>query len=257
MKIPDTKIAVTLYNLRDYCKTYEDLDNTLSRVKKIGYEAIQVSGVPLPAEQVKKLLDKHKLYVCATHEGYQPCIDNIDAIIAKLKLWNCEFTAVGSVPNSLCNDEGIKEAVQQLEKIGATFRAAGIKFGYHNHHHEFLKITDKTWLAELYNRTTPKNLYAELDLHWVTRGGGNPETWIRNLAGRIDVIHFKDFAFEGGEPRFCEIGEGTLDWPGILQACEDTGVKWYSIEQDQRFGNKDIFESIKISFNNLKAMGGK
>ena len=258
MKVPETKIAVTLFNLRDYCKTYEDLDKTLGRVKSIGYEAIQISGIgPIPPEQVKELLDKHQLYVCATHEGYQPCIDDIDAIIAKLKLWECEFTAVGSVPGSLFTREGVDEAAAQLEKIGAAFRAEGIKFGYHNHHHEFLKITDKTWLTELYERTTPENLYAELDLHWVARGGGNPEAWIRALDGRIDVIHFKDFAFEGGEPRFCEIGEGNLDWPGILKACEDTGVRWYSIEQDQPFGDKDIFESIKISFDNLKKMGVK
>ena len=37
MKAPDSQIAVTLYNLRDYCKTESDLDKTLDKVCDIGY----------------------------------------------------------------------------------------------------------------------------------------------------------------------------------------------------------------------------
>ena len=47
MKIPNTKIAVTLYNLSKYCQTVEDLDTSLEKVKDIGYEAVQVSGKSL------------------------------------------------------------------------------------------------------------------------------------------------------------------------------------------------------------------
>lgn len=60
-----------------------------------------------------------------------------------------------------------------------------------------------------------------------------------------------------GAPRFCEIGEGNLDWKAIIEACRATNVRWYSIEQDQPFPGRDIFESVKISFNNLRAMGVK
>ena len=58
-------------------------------------------------------------------------------------------------------------------------------------------------------------------------------------------------------PVYCEIGEGNLEWNKIIQACRDTKVRWYSIEQDEPFPGRDIFESVKISFNNLKAMGVK
>jgi len=52
MKEPDTKIGVTLFNLRDYCKTAEDLDSTLAKIKEIGYQAVQVSGVGVGPEVV-------------------------------------------------------------------------------------------------------------------------------------------------------------------------------------------------------------
>ena len=148
---------------------------------------------------------------------------------------------------------------KKYEEIGAAALAEGIKFGYHNHHFEFQKYNfesgRKTALAELYESTDPDKLFAEIDVHWVARGGEDPVKWIRKVNGRMPVIHFKDFAMIGAEPHFCEIGEGNLNWPEIIKACEDTGVRWYSIEQDNKFEDKDIFDSMEISFNNLVKMG--
>ena len=36
----------------------------------------------------------------------------------------------------------------------------------------------------------------------------------------------------GSEQLFAEVGEGNLEWPEILQACEEAGIEWYLIEQD-------------------------
>ena len=52
---------------------------------------------------------------------------------------------------------------------------------------------------------------------------------------------------------FAEIGEGNLNWDGILEACRESDVEWYIVEQD--VCQRDPFESMKISFENLKAMG--
>jgi len=256
MKKPETKIAVTLFNLRDFCKTAEDLDATLEKVRDIGYEAVQISGIgPIDTLEVKELLEKHKLYCCATHENLPNLRENFDSIVDKLKLWECDFTALGHPGNDCWSLEGMKKLAAELDGIGAKFKTESIKFGYHNHHCEFVKFSDKTFLEEIYLRSSPENLYAEIDVHWVARGGGSPVKWIYNVAGRMPVVHFKDFVIVNNEPVFCEVGEGNLDWKAIIKACEKTNVRWYSVEQDTPFGNRDIFESIKISFNNLKKMG--
>lgn len=259
MKAPDTKIAVTLYNLREYCKTKEDLDKTLGRVKSIGYEAVQVSGLgPIAPEDVKELLDKHNLYVCATHEGYPGLIDNFDNIVKKMKLWDCNFTAVGSPgPMFDWTKEGVPNFLKTLSDTGKKFAAEGLMFGFHNHHQEFTRYGEKTLLDQMYDEISPDILKAEIDVHWIQRGGGNPVKWIYKVAGRMPVIHFKDYTIIEKEPHFCEIGEGSLDWPEIIKACEDTGVRWYSIEQDKEIPNRNIFDSIEISFKNLKKFGVK
>ena len=38
-------IGAQLYNLREYCKTLEDLEKTLYRVAEMGYTIVQLSGV--------------------------------------------------------------------------------------------------------------------------------------------------------------------------------------------------------------------
>lgn len=260
MKAPDSQIAVTLYNLRDYCQTESDLDRTLDKVCAIGYQAVQVSGTPLPAEVIKRQLDKHNLFCCATHEGALIFADDLHPLIDRLQTLECDFTALGAPGEEYRQSaEGVARLIDIFNRQGEKLLAAGIRLGYHNHHFEFTRLPglSGTMLDEFYAKTNPKCVFAELDVHWVTRGGGSPTAWIKKVAGRMPVIHFKDFALLDNEPVFCEIGEGNLDWPGILKCCRESGVRWYSIEQDMPFPGRDIFESIKISFDNLRAMGVK
>ena len=260
MELPDSQIAVTLFNLRDYCKTESELDATLDKLCAIGYKAVQVSCVPLEPAVIKKQLDKHGLVCCATHDGLPTIKDDTQKLIDKMHTLECDFVALGAPPIVYVQEkEKFGELINIFNEKGAELLEAGIKLGYHNHAIEFSKTKEngKTMLRNFYDMTAGHNVWAELDVHWVTRGGGSPARWIRDLAGRISVIHFKDFAFVDNEPRFCEIGMGNLDWDDILAACKETDVRWFSIEQDAEFPGRDIFESVKISYDNLKAMGVK
>lgn len=261
MNKPDSKIAVTLFNLREHCKTPEDLDRTLEKLCRIGYRVVQVSGVPLDAAVIGKALEKHGLFCCATHENLET-ISRPEELAEKLDTLRCDFAALGAPPPEYRTGEGFEKLKAILEKSGEVLAGHGLKLGYHNHHFEFIRDDGgKTYLSRLYDETSPEKLYAELDVHWIARGGQDPVKWICRCAGRMPVIHFKDFAVvsENGEyrPAFCEVGEGNLDWPEILRACEEAGVRFYSVEQDMPFGTRDIFESMKISFDNLTGMGVK
>lgn len=262
MQAPDTQLAVTLYNLRDFCKTESDLDRTLDKVCAIGYQAVQVSGVALDPKVIKKQLDKHNLFCCATHEGLGVLTGDLAPLIDKMQCLECDFTALGCPPQTYINSYAMTcELIDIMRKAGGELMQHGIKLGYHNHANEFRKHpeTGKTMLQTFYERTAPGDglpaVFAEIDVHWVTRGGGSPVRWIWNVNGRMPVVHFKDLAFFEGEPRICEVGEGNLDWPAIIDACRETNVRWYSVEQDTEWPNRDIFESIKISYDNLRAMG--
>ena len=107
----------------------------------------------------------------------------------------------------------------------------------------------------LYEQAPPEMLKAEIDVFWIQAGGGDPAAWIRKCAGREPILHLKDMAMgPDREQRMAEIGEGNLNWPAILQAAEESGVEWYLVEQDNCY-DRDPFESLAISYRNLRAMG--
>jgi len=48
------EIAVTLYTVRNFCQTEKDLLDSLNKIKKIGYNSIQVSSIgPIDPKNVK------------------------------------------------------------------------------------------------------------------------------------------------------------------------------------------------------------
>lgn len=257
MSIPLDPVSVTLYNFRKHCTTESDFAATLEKLCTIGYRTVQVSGVPLEPQVIRKQLDSFGLHCCATHESIDTIKGPSEPLIEKMQILNCDFTASGS-PGKIdfTSPEVTSELADAFNRQGEALAAAGIKLGYHNHAFEFTKLngSDKIMLEKFLELTAGHNVYAELDVHWVARGGGSPASWIKKLENRISVIHLKDFTIVQNEPVFCEIGMGNLDWDAILNACKATGVRWYTIEQDKEFPGRDIFESAKISFDNLSAM---
>ena len=250
----DLRIGVTLYNLRDFCQTAEELADTLRKVKKIGYDVIQVSGIgPIDPQEVAKMVEGEGLSVCCTHTPFERITGDLAAVIEEHKLWNCPYVGLGALPADMRTPEGYVKWARQGSEIGAQLKEAGLGLIYHNHSFEFEKHGDRTGLAILYEDSDPDTFLAEIDTYWVQHGGGDPAAWVRKVAGRIPVVHCKDMGRLDGEQVFLEVGEGNLNWPAIWEASRDAGAQYCVFEQD--ISQRDPFESAAISFKNMKAMG--
>ncbi|MBN2308404.1 MAG: sugar phosphate isomerase/epimerase [Candidatus Hydrogenedentes bacterium] len=252
----DQGFAIILYTVREPAK--EDLLGTLKRVRDIGFEYVQWSGMPpLPADEIRKALDAAGLQAIAAHTSMEPFEEDIEAQIA---FWNTVGTkdvAPGGMMGD-CRDtlEGWLNGARRLEAIGAKLREAGMRLSYHNHAWEVEEKfpgDDRPKLDVLYGETGAQNLYAELDLGWVHAGGGDPAAYLRKYAGRCPVVHAKDMkpAPKEGESRFAELGRGALDWDAIFAAGSEAGVEWYVYEQDSCDG--DVWDSVQASYEFLKA----
>lgn len=258
------KVTAQLYTVREFTKTLEDFDASMKKIADIGYTAVQVSGIgPIPHADVKAVTDNYGLKIVITHVGFDYLQNDIDAAIAQHKLWDCPNVAVGSMPGPYreAGEEGCRKFAKDATEVGKKLADAGLTFSYHNHSFEFVRYGKKTGLDIIYAESDPRYLKAEIDTYWVQHGGGDVIAWIKRMKDRMPVIHFKDMMMvmqEGSwhpQPMFAEIGEGNLNWPGIVEACEYANVEWYAIEQDRCL--RDPFESLKISFDNLAAMGVK
>jgi len=256
MKMSKPVVGAQLFTLREYTKTIEDIAVTLKKVQEIGYTAVQISAFgPVDPKEVANLVNDLGVNVAATHVGWPRFLNELDAVIEEHKLWGCTHAAIGGLPGEYRGADGVKRFLDELTPVAEKLAAEGMDFSYHNHNHELALCGDRTWLAALYEDSDPAVLKAEIDTYWIQAGGGDPALWIRKCGGREPLVHLKDMCVtEEREQRFAEIGEGNLNWPAILEACEAGDAEYLLVEQDNCYG-RDPFESLAISYRNLKAMG--
>ena len=254
-----TQLGAQMFTVREYTKTTKDLMETFAKLKGIGYDAVQVSaiGADIPVEAVAEGLKENSLICAATHIGFGDCLADIDAVIAKHKAWGCEYVGVGSMPDEYRADAaGFERFAKDASKVADELAKAGLKFVYHNHNFEFRKFDGKLGMDILFDNASP-NFQFEIDTFWVQKGASDPRKWIEKVAGRMDVVHFKDMALtETSEQRMAYIGEGNLNWDGIIKSCRDIGVKWFLVEQDDCQG-RDPFACLKASREFLLTKGIK
>jgi sugar phosphate isomerase/epimerase len=249
-------VGAQLYTLRDFQQDLASFTESMKKVAAIGYKTVQVSGVgPIDAEDIVKVTDDNGLEIATTHMGWDRFLGELDAVIEEHKIMKCKHPAIGGLPDEYRSEDGLKKFIDELGAVSEKLAAEGMDFSYHNHSHEMAKYGDRTWLGALYEDASPDMLKAELDTHWIVAGGGDPAEWIAKVAGRTPILHLKDFCIgPDGERRFAEIGEGNLNWKTIFAAAEAAGVEYMMVEQDDCYG-RDPFESLAISYNNLKGMG--
>ena len=249
MKI--SQVAAQLYTLRDQCKTEQDIARSLEKVAEIGYESVQVSGLgPISEEKLAGLCRDNGLSICATHESVQALLDTPAQIIERLQKLDCKHTALGFPSGiDLGSEAGVADFCQRIDASAQRFAEAGMTLSHHNHHHEFRKIGGKPVLQIILEST--RFLTMEIDTYWVQYGGANPTSFAKLCAGRMPLLHLKDYAITAQDkPDFAEIGSGNLEFPSIIAAAEQGGCEWFIVEQDTTPG--DPFDSLQTSFNYIQ-----
>lgn len=141
----------------------------------------------------------------------------------------------------------------KMNAAGEKTRAAGMKLCYHNHAFEFARVEGARPFDLLMERFDKKLVFLEMDVFWVSVAGEDPARLLRQYKGRVSLLHLKDklrgapqrFAEDVPYETFREVGSGSLDFPEILAAAEDSGVEHYFVEQDRCPG--DPVASLRAS----------
>jgi len=262
-----TQIGAQMFTLREHCETPSDIARTCAKLKEMGFGAIQASAAgfnSIEASELKKILDDHGMVCAATHKSLD-FLKDTDAAVEWHQTVGCELTAIGGFFDKDAGKAGWEKFAAEYDRVAKACAVKGLRVGYHNHSHELAPF--ETDPAKISPDACPLNyliehlddsVWFEIDTYWIAHGGGDPAAWLRKAGesapGRVDAIHVKDMTITPDrEQKMCEVGAGHLNWPAILRAAKDVGVKWYLIERDH--GDLDPFESLKISLDNLRSWG--
>ena len=103
-------------------------------------------------------------------------------------------------------------------------------------------------------------MFACVDTGHLALSGSDPVRTIRDLGQRCRYLHLKDIRPErvgkkqGLGEKFCELGKGALDLPGVIQALKDIEYRgWLMIERDSR--EPDYLQSARNMRAVLRRMG--
>ena len=159
-----------------------------------------------------------------------------DQAIAAHKAAGCKYIVTPSfrIPETL---EGLKTYCDYFNAIGKKCAENGIKYGYHNHSHEFNKIEDKVIYDFMLENTDPNYVFFEMDVYWACMGRAYPVEYFRKYPGRFTMLHIKDHL---------ELGEsGMVGFDAIFNNASTAGMKDYIVELEG-YTNGDWKESIKM-----------
>jgi sugar phosphate isomerase/epimerase len=253
------------------------------KLAELGYHCVEISQIPMTPENVAGMKQASadfniKIAACsAALEGTGPneaLATHFEKIVADCKTLDCNLLRIGMLPFAyMGNREKALAFVEKADAMAVRLAEQGIELYYHNHHVEFEKYDGK-YLMDIIKDNTQK-LGFELDVFWIQRGGENPVRYIQQFAGRIKLIHLKDYRIKfdtsilAGEfnaekffkafnaaVQFAEVGEGSLPMKEIIDTGLACGGEYFLIEQDDTYG-RDPFDCLVTSRDNLVKLGYK
>jgi sugar phosphate isomerase/epimerase len=264
--IPRDNISIQLYTLRDQMAA--DAAGTLKALGRIGYKTVEHAGfVGRTAAEFKQLLRDAGLRATSGHQGIPQPFDaaawqaqlNDARTIGQRYIVNpaspiTYFPSNGDLSQikGLTTSTAWKAYAADLNKAGAMARAAGLRFGFHNHFWEFSGLEDDTPLTGydiLVAETDPKLVHFEVDLYWAWFAHRDPVGLLAQIGERILQFHVKDMKYVNHAPTFADAGTGVIDFARIFRAAGNPGGHEYIIERDDAGAN--ALQTAQVGYNFL------
>lgn len=124
-----------------------------------------------------------------------------------------------------------------LDEIGKIANKYGLRFGYHNHNHEFERVGKLMPYDYYIQHTAAENVFFEMDVYWVVMGKQSPVAYFNKYPGRFELLHIKDRK---------ELGEsGMVGFDAIFKYADIAGAKGIVVEMEKG-GIPDLLASLKV-----------
>jgi len=220
-----------------------DLPGVLREVATAGYDGFEGGGPgAMSAPQMKALLEELGLQLAGVHTGYEG-LQDLEATLSYMDALDCRLLMCSGVGSREEGLEAYERAAEVFNDVGRRCQEHGIRFCYHNHSWEFQRYNGVRALDRLYELTDPRHVYLCVDVYWVAHGGADPAAFLRQHLDRIGTVHFKDMGQDGS---FAEVGQGTLDFPAMMEVLSaKPDLEWVIVEQDRTKRTPE--ESIALS----------
>ena len=246
IEAPKVEMSVQLYSARKLIGTPElfakNHEYVLARLAQMGYTGAEAASYSdgqfsgLSPEAFKAALNKAGLEFTSSHTTRLLSSEEFASgdFTAALAWWDKCIEAhkkagvprlVMSYSQKLNTEAELKTMAAYLNEIGRRCNQEGIRFGYHNHAHEFEKVAGTTMMDYFIANTDPQNVFIEMDVYWAVVGGAAPVEYMQKYPGRFELLHIKDKK---------EIGQsGMVGFDAIFRNFKKAGTTAFVVEMEE------------------------
>lgn len=251
------QIGAQLYTLRDFCQNELDFGRTMEKVAQIGYKNVQLSALgPIDPKRIKAICDANGLKIVLTHNNEQKFLNGIDALIEEHQIYGCKYVGLGGMPPRYRNENFMAYFGEDFGKAAQKLKDNGMVFMYHNHAFEFTKMKDgRPLMDHLFDMIPADMMGVTADTYWLQYAGVDVRAWMKQHADRLYCIHLKDLIPVDFEVHMAAVGEGNINFAGILDEVSKNGVTEYALVEQDRCYEKSPFACMKSSFDHLTKLG--
>lgn len=242
-------ISIQLYTLRSAMTDSPGVLQQLDQLEKFGYQRVERAGYykdqGFTVAQLKAAFDERGIWASSSHDGIAADAAGLNQKLDDANTFGQKYINVAYLNSNKKSDWQLW--AEQMNTEAAAARKRGLRYGYHNHAHEFtidLGGGETPWEV-LTSELDPKLVHFEIDLYWAYTGGVNTGA-ADPLQFAIDVVkssplevrqyHVKDrhgadaaklYNQQPGD--MADLGLGVIDFPTIFKAHQ---VEEYIVEND-------------------------
>lgn len=236
------EFGVQMYTFRNVLKE-KGVEATLDIIKNMGITEIEGGGADgVTLQQYKEMMDARGLTTPSMGADYNALVEDPQTIAKNAKFLGAKHVMVAWIPHTVgsFNFVNASQAVEDFTNAGKVLAENGLTLVYHFHGYEIIPHKDGTLLDYMVENTNPEYVNFQMDVYWIQFGGGNPEHLLRKYPDRWKSLHLKDMQkgtlkdHTGLSDNSTNVvlGDGEIDFEGILKAANEIGIKHFFIEDE-------------------------
>ena len=280
--------AVQQIMLGSVTKNEKETLETLNRIKKAGYDGIELNGFMIrPTSFLVRIMTKMAgmpvgkggnydwaslvkqagLQVVSVHEDLGTIQRESDTVITEAKNFGTDKVFITGMYRFDYSDKNtVLKLARDLNEAGKTLKQSGIHLLYHNHNCEFRKVeSEKTAYDLLFENTDPDLVGFEFDSYWPTEAGISAISLMKKLGSRMKLYHINDRGtrLEGAsmtpilKSDSMELGYGNMNLKELVTQALRVNVDAIILESHKNWIDKSPLRSLEVSseFMNREIQG--
>lgn len=250
--------GIQLYMVRD--EMMKDAAGTLKQLGAMGYKQIESYGGDKgifwgdsPTE-FQKLAAGYGLKLVSAHHNPMPPAEfeqlAAQAVEVGMKYLVCPWLG----PQK--SIAAFKQFAGDFNERGKVCKKHGLRYAYHPHDYPYKPVNGQLPIDVLLANTDKDLVDFQLDVYYTVTEGQDPYKYLKSR--RFKLMHLRDVLKQrlpkgSEEESACDLGEGIINFPKLIDAARHSGANYFFIEQS-RYYQETPLQSAKKNAAYLKAM---